>query len=244
MRPRRRVATVLAALLAANVVLLTGCSFQDAAESALRWFYRDSSSASAGAERPASETAPPAETGGSVGQGSDGQGSEGAQPGSETADGGAGTDAGGMPASEADGADAGDSGPFTTYTVKPANESPKDAALAKFLSDLKKAVAAKDAGALTALVDPDVQAGSGSDRGLDAFRTEWRLDANAADSPLWPLLGDMISLGGAFAPDDADAFVLPYASARFPGDLDARRYLVVTASGVNVRAQPSLDAPA
>ncbi|MBE3590690.1 MAG: SH3 domain-containing protein, partial [Firmicutes bacterium] len=148
-----------------------------------------------------------------------------------------------VPASEASGDNPADTGPFTIYTLRPVDESAKDAALVQFLASLKKAVAAKDAAALTALLDPEVSAGDGT-QGLDAFRRRWGLDKGAAASPLWALINTALSMGGAFAPGASDTFVLPYAAALFPSRLDPSRYRVVTAANVNVRAQPSLDAPA
>jgi hypothetical protein len=117
----------------------------------------------------------------------------------------------------------------------PVNEPTRDPALTRFVAELREAVSRRDEAALVKLLDPEVQSSFGGDEGIEEFRQWWKLDQPG--SKLWPLLERLLSMGGAW---DGDSYVFPYLFAKFPEDLDAFEYGVITGQGVWLRAATSV----
>ncbi|MBI2875122.1 MAG: SH3 domain-containing protein [Firmicutes bacterium] len=131
--------------------------------------------------------------------------------------------------------------PFPMVMVPPANESALDPSFSEYYKSVREKVNRRDTAGLLALLHPDIKNSFGGDDGIAAFQSLWKLDADPAASPVWPLLADMLRLGGTFTRQDRTAFAAPYVYTRFPETMDAFQHAVVIGSDVNVRATPSLD---
>lgn len=108
---------------------------------------------------------------------------------------------------------------------------------AAFLSALRKAVAARDAKALSVLADPDVRL----DFGGGAGREELARRLSGSDGAgLWAELDEIVALGCAL---DGDRLVLPALFAQDLGTLDPYTTMVVTGSGVPLFAEARVSAP-
>ncbi|HEY8449539.1 MAG TPA: SH3 domain-containing protein, partial [Bacillota bacterium] len=136
------------------------------------------------------------------------------------------------------------SGPFPEVTIPPVDEAAEDPSFHAFHQDLLRIIEARDVDGLLAIVDPAVRNDFGGGGGIDDFRSRWGLEGEqAASSPVWPLLSDLLELGGVFT-DGGQAFVAPYVFVlydQYADELDPFYHSVVTGAGVNVRAAPSLD---
>ncbi|HEX6989824.1 MAG TPA: SH3 domain-containing protein [Bacillota bacterium] len=267
--PRGRRPALVAVLVTALSLVLTGCGFWD-------WL----------AGRPITRPAvSPAAVGGEgtpadAGDGGDGQVAGGSAPeepdpaqGDETGPGdeagGSGDAAGsgdssGDPAGEpepgSDGEGSGDGvpdrcslwsagmepspGPFEQVRLEPVDESAEDASFAAFKASLLDALARRDLAALEAAVHPQIKTDFGGGTGLEDFRRQWGLDRDPEASPVWNVLTDILNLGGVLTGggDEPRRFTAPYVYALYNASLDPFGHAVVTGDGVNVRAQPSLEA--
>jgi len=122
--------------------------------------------------------------------------------------------------------------------VIPTDQAETNAAFREFRDRLRDAVDRKDAAFIAGILASEVKLSVEGAKGADEFLKEWRPEA--PDSPLWPVLADILRLGGAFKPDGS--FVAPYVHAHFPPKLDAIMSLVVISTGVAVRKEPRPDA--
>jgi hypothetical protein len=104
----------------------------------------------------------------------------------------------------------------------------------RFRTQLKDALARRDAAAVLAVVSPDIKLSFGGDEGFAAFKTLWRPES--PDSPLWETLSTVLSLGGTFAGDGT--FTAPYVFANWPQDKDAFTFVAAIRPGVRVRRAP------
>lgn len=134
-----------------------------------------------------------------------------------------------------------------TRKVYPVDEGPKDASFLSFRKELMEAIKRHDQKFVLSILDANILNSYGGNGGIEEFKETWQMDKS--DSELWETLREILSLGGVFIPDPPEegggmVFCAPYLCGRFPEDIDALDHLVVTARKVNVRARPSLNAPA
>jgi hypothetical protein len=109
-------------------------------------------------------------------------------------------------------------------TLRPEDQSQRDASLHALLGSMRAIVRRKDAKALLALMAPDFKVEFDVGKGPAVFRRHWHLEAPG--SRVWPVLDRMLSLGGTFYSDSL--FALPYVYTRFPHDLDRLNHVVAT----------------
>jgi hypothetical protein len=118
----------------------------------------------------------------------------------------------------------------------PVDDTARDPAFRSFVKKLQAAVTAHNAKALRKLVDDDVVVGPAKeDAGWAKFEAKWHPDD--ADSDLWPVLADLVSLG--FVREHPSLFLSPYLVWRFPRELNLRAPLVVIRDKASLRATPS-----
>lgn len=132
--------------------------------------------------------------------------------------------------------------PFEAVQFRPVDESGQDPAFSEFYRRFQAAVAARDVQQLLSMVHPRIRISFGDDGGIAAFRKAWKLDREPAASPLWPILADILRLGGTFVDAERTTFFAPYVYSRFPERFDAFRHVVVTGEDVSVLVAPKLDA--
>lgn len=122
----------------------------------------------------------------------------------------------------------------------PMDEARKDSAFLAFRDRLSAIVRKKDADALLALVDPDIEYtfGIGSGPGRSGFKKEWKLDGKS-QSDLWPLLRQVLDLGGSFQ-EDGRAFEAPYVFSCWPEQYDSFTHGAITTSDAALRAKPGV----
>jgi len=122
--------------------------------------------------------------------------------------------------------------------LDPLDEAAKDASWISFRQTLRAALAKRDREFVLGILHPDVRSGLEGGRGVDAFKTQWLLDADT--SPLWPELAAILALPSAWhRPDDGPAeLCAPYVSVRWPQDMDAYRGGAIVAAKVPVRSAP------
>jgi hypothetical protein len=109
-------------------------------------------------------------------------------------------------------------------TLRPEDQSERDASLQALLRTMRAIVSRKDSKALLAMMAPDFKVEFDVGKGPTVFRRHWNLDAPS--SRVWPILERVLSLGGTFYSDSL--FALPYVYTRFPLDLDRLHYVVAT----------------
>jgi hypothetical protein len=124
-------------------------------------------------------------------------------------------------------------------TLLPVDEAPLQPDFFSFRAQLQRAVAARDAGALLAVIAPDIRNSFGDDGGIDAFERQWR--PRDAQSELWQEIGTVLALGGSF--QGTDTFAAPYTFSRWPDAFDPFEHVALVASNVRLRAAPRADAP-
>ena len=122
----------------------------------------------------------------------------------------------------------------------PRDEAGKDHSFQIFRDRLLNAVQNHDQDFLLSIIAPDIMNSFGGDDGKENFVKIWEPDK--PDSKIWQTLADILTLGGNFSPDRQE-FWAPYVFSAFPDDADAFSYLAIVGENVNVRAQPSLNAP-
>lgn len=126
--------------------------------------------------------------------------------------------------------------------VLPRNDTDQDPSLAAFVTDLKKAITAKDAEWIKAALDKDVMSSLGDEPGIESFLNYWTPENNSTD--FWPYLKRVVDMGGVFLHDKNDEtgrfqFVFPYVY-----DIDLHLeddyYMIgaITVKNVNLRSAP------
>ena len=124
-------------------------------------------------------------------------------------------------------------------TLPPKDESGRDAKFAAFFARFREIVRKKDHAALLHVVDPNIKNSFGGDDGIANFNRIWEMDRD--DSPVFGTLARLLGLGGSnFSPE---TYCAPYVAVRFPDDLDAFEHLVVSGTGVRLRAEASVTSP-
>lgn len=109
-------------------------------------------------------------------------------------------------------------------TLRPEDQSERDASLEELLGTMRAIARRKDAKALLALMAPDFKVEFDVGKGPAVFRRHWRMETPG--SRVWPLMDRLLTLGGTFYSDSL--FALPYVYTRFPHDLDRLDYVVAT----------------
>jgi hypothetical protein len=109
-------------------------------------------------------------------------------------------------------------------SLRPEDQSERDASLDALLGTIRAIVRRRDATALQALMAPDFKVEFDVGKGPRAFQRHWRLAAPG--SRVWPLLDRVFALGGTFYSESL--FALPYVYTRFPHDLDRLHFVVAT----------------
>jgi hypothetical protein len=124
----------------------------------------------------------------------------------------------------------------------PFDESHRDSSFRSYVARLRAAVETRSTSALRRLVDEEevVVGPAKDDKGWARFLERWRPD-EGADSPVWPALADLLSLG--FIREQPYLFLSPYLVWRFPDHLNMATHLVVVRDKVALRETPSIRAP-
>jgi hypothetical protein len=125
-------------------------------------------------------------------------------------------------------------------TLLPVDEAASRPDFFTFRAALMVTIARRDAGALLAVVHPDIKSSFGGDEGKASFEALWK--PAAPDSRVWETLGAVLALGGTF--QEADSFVAPYTFSRWPSDVDAFEHMAVVGDRVRIRRAARADAPA
>ncbi len=124
--------------------------------------------------------------------------------------------------------------------VKPVDEASKDASFLAFRTKLIAAVERKDANAILAIVDPNIQNGFGGEDGIAKFKRGWKLTNK--NSEFWKEFLPVITNGGSFSKEgNTKLFTAPYTFSDWPEDLDAFEHHVIFGNNVNLRDKPSMD---
>lgn len=126
--------------------------------------------------------------------------------------------------------------------LNPVDEAPKDTLFFVFRENLRQVVKDKNVFGLLESVGENIKNSFGGDDGFAEFVTTWELDKpeRAADSKVWDLLEDVLSLGGTFQ-DSRDYFAANYVFSSWPDSYDAFEYGAIAGSGVRFRSAPSLQ---
>lgn len=135
-------------------------------------------------------------------------------------------------------------GPFERVTLEPVDDAGKEPSFVEFRTNLLQALARRDVAALEAAIHPEVKTDFGGGTGLADFRRQWGLDRDPDASPVWDVLTDILNLGGIMTGggDGPRLYTAPYVYALYNASLDPFGHAVVTGAGVNVRAEPSVEA--
>ncbi|HYO80272.1 MAG TPA: hypothetical protein VES20_02640 [Bryobacteraceae bacterium] len=119
----------------------------------------------------------------------------------------------------------------------PVDDTARDPAFRSYVEKLRAAVEARSTRDLRKLVAKDVVVGPAKDeKGWDRFLARWRPEE--AGSPLWPALGDLLSLG--FIQEHPQLFLSPYLVWRFPDHLNMATHLAVVRDKGALRETPSV----
>lgn len=121
----------------------------------------------------------------------------------------------------------------------PIDEAAREPDFFSFRARLLQAAQARDTTFLYSALSPHILNSFGGDGGIDEFKSKWR--SAEPNSPLWPILTEILSLGGVFHGDSL--FAAPYTSSRFPPGLDSFEHVAITGSGVRVRKEPHDGSP-
>ena len=121
----------------------------------------------------------------------------------------------------------------------PVDETNRDRTFRSYVSRLRSAVETRNTAALRKLVDDEVVVGpAADDKGWPKFVEIWR-PGDDANSPLWPALTDLLSLG--FIREHPSLYLSPYLVWRFPRDLNMAAHLVVIRDKAALREGPSIN---
>lgn len=125
--------------------------------------------------------------------------------------------------------------------IIPVDEAHKDPSFAAFRSRLQSIVRRRDREELLTLVDPNIRVSFGDENGVEALRQT----LEAAESPLWDELAEVLELGGVFEKTPkGDRFVAPYAFANWPDTGDPFESLVAICPDLTLYEKPSDDSKA
>lgn len=123
----------------------------------------------------------------------------------------------------------------------PVDEAPLDTAFYVFRQQLLQAVRQHDVFALLDAVAKDIQVSGATEPGVAGLVSHYGLTTEAADTlPIWPILKDMLELGGTFSPDQS-VFTTPYYAATWPDRYSREDYAAIAGSGVRIRDAPNLN---
>lgn len=125
----------------------------------------------------------------------------------------------------------------------PKNETLQNKGLSAFEVSLRSIIEENDSTSFFNLLDEDILNGFGGSGGVGEFKQYWNLPEGS--EKLWVTLTKLLDLGGTINKDPDTGKIVgatwPYTFTRFPDDLDAYNYRVITGSGVALREQPSID---
>lgn len=124
--------------------------------------------------------------------------------------------------------------------LPPIDDSVRSPEFRGFVRKLQTVVKKRDAQGLRKMLDEEVIAhteGKKEEKGWAAFQKHWR--PAEPGSEVWEVLADFCDFG--FVSLHPTVFVSPYFSWKFPRELDPRRALVVTRSGVSLRETPDRE---
>ena len=123
--------------------------------------------------------------------------------------------------------------------LPPVDEAAADASWQRFKKRLIVAVEKRDKQFVLSILDRNVRNQDERSRGVAQFRRQWELDA--ADSPLWRELANVLQLGGAFIQRDKRPRELcaPYLLGRWPPDVHPVDHAVVISRDATVQSEPS-----
>jgi len=130
----------------------------------------------------------------------------------------------------------------TDHKLYPVDEWSVEPSLAKMRTKLRESVRLKSWESLRGSLDPAIENSFGGNGGIAEFEQFWHPER--ASSRLWPILNELLRLGGCFVAAERSEFYTPYVFGRFPHELDAFKYVVVIGSGADLRARPSRKARA
>lgn len=129
--------------------------------------------------------------------------------------------------------------PAPAASLPPRDECAALPGFAAFRARLDEAIRRRDAEALLALADPNIELDFGGGAGRAQMRADWRL-GEGAGSPIWAELEAMARLGCAVYAEGGAA--MPHLFARFPERYDPFASALATGTGIALRAGPSPDA--
>jgi hypothetical protein len=130
---------------------------------------------------------------------------------------------------------------FEPCRFEPVDESGLDPSFKTFWDAFKAAIERKDAEFLKRHLDPDLKWSFGAEHGREAFLKYYKLDTGDPGSEMWPVLAEIIRLGGTFSDQTRNDFIAPYVYSRWPDTYDAFEYLAVTGTKVNLREQADVS---
>jgi hypothetical protein len=119
------------------------------------------------------------------------------------------------------------------------DEAPNNPDFLAFRANLLDAVTSRDSAFILSIVSDRIRNSFGGNGGIDEFESYWQLDSE--DSRFWAEFETVLRLGGALRGEGT--FVAPYTTATWPSSLDGFEHAAIVGSNVNVRAEPSLNAP-
>lgn len=120
------------------------------------------------------------------------------------------------------------------------DEASKDLTFAAFRTQLIDIVERRDVASLLAVTSPQIMYSFGAGPGIAGFRNEWHLTDEKSE--LWPVLAQVLSLGGTF--QGTDIFVAPYVYSKWPAELSSDEdYVAIVRNGTPIYAEPKADAP-
>lgn len=122
---------------------------------------------------------------------------------------------------------------------KPIDEAAKHPDFLKFRNQLKTIVATRDAKALLAVVDKNIQMSYGLENGIVNFNKAWELDD--PKSSFWNEMSTVLSLGGQF--EGESEFQAPYVFSAWPEGTDNLDNVAIIGNKVRIRAEPNLSSP-
>ena len=99
------------------------------------------------------------------------------------------------------------------YKILPIDESGSDHSLVEFINNLKIVVLRKDTSELFKSLDTAIIVSHGGGiYGINEFSKNWKLD-KPDKSELWPILNQILSMGGTWENDEDKYFCIPYAQS-------------------------------
>ncbi len=123
--------------------------------------------------------------------------------------------------------------------IQPVDDGVGDPTWLAFKARFIEAANKRDRTTLLQAIDPDVDSGPDSKRGIAEFRQRWDWDKDT--SPLWRELSTAIGHGGAFLKGSKGLHRIcaPYVAVRWPSDVDPFVNGAITTRDVLVKARAS-----